>query len=278
VDADAHGLRWLELDADEALGHPTVVADLLARSLDGVTVRGVLTPEQSAAAVADLERDPTGRCWAMFGSMLGRPLPEHRGPIDGPDGRMAYLDGAAAARGRYREAFGFDPFERVAATVERLSGGIPLQVPAEDGRSYNPGNIRWYEPGSCGLPAHVGNEFAMHDDPSMAHLRTVTSTRDFLSWLVVLQPPDVGGALRVYPLEHEAHEPADPVWDDRGRDDTDFDDRPSLAVAPGAGDLVVFVGGWRWHRVDRIGPGRARITYGGFIGVRHDGSALNSWF
>jgi hypothetical protein len=118
----------------------------------------------------------------------------------------------------------------------------------------------------------------MHDDVSMAHLRTTTTTRDHLSWFLVLQAPDGGGELSVFDREFEGHAPRDAAWGEGGRDDVDFDALPARRIPPRVGDLVVFGGGWRWHRVEDVRGTRPRVTYGGFGGLSTDGRCLHVWF
>ena len=52
---------------------------------------------------------------------------------------------------------------------------------------------------------------------------------------------------------------------------------PGLVVDPNPGDLVVFGGGRRFHRVEPIGGETPRITYGGFAASSKDGDEVNCW-
>jgi hypothetical protein len=270
-------LRWFDLHAvDDPPGDQ--VGDILAKRADGMTVSGVFTADECARAVDALEAWRDERTGAMFGTMLGMPLAELSSVTDDPDDRTPYLESTRRANDRYREAFGFDPATRLASVVERFAGGRLFRAPVEEGRSYNMGNVRWYDPGSRGLPAHAGNEFQMHQSATLAHLQSTTVTIDHLSWFVVIQAPEAGGALSVFDLLYDEHEAAVPTWTEIGRDDADFDDQPALQLAPPAGTLILFGGGWRWHRVDPIHGSVQRVTWGGFAGPSLDGLAVNSWF
>lgn len=267
-------LRWIDLDIEDATDHPTAMADIAARRLDGLTVTGVFTADEAARAVERLDPDGPLTWPAMFGRMLGMSLANVPRVADG---RSAYLEEAAQVRDVLRDAFGFDPFDRVADVMRSLNAGRPAMAPLEDGRSYLPGNIRWMEPGGLGLPAHVGNEFQVQSDGIGAQLRTTTRIRDHYSWFVLVQAPEEGGALSVYDLLEETFE-SERTWGELGRDDDSFDTAACRKVAPPAGTLVLFGGGWRWHRVDPIGGGRPRITYGGFAGPSLVGDGVNCWF
>ena len=95
---------------------------------------------------------------------------------------------------------------------------------------------------------------------------------DHLSYFVVLQPPQGGGALSV----------DDQLWGTRiengepgicrARRRRLRHQRPRLGAPPRAGDLVG--GGWRWHRVDPVTGDTHRITYG--ICPSLDGDAILS--
>jgi len=268
----------VDVVASATASESTGIADLLARRLDGLTIHGVFSPDEAGRAVEAMDRHPEARTPAMFGTMLGTPLPQFRGSPGDADHFTAYLDQVPTWERYYRDAFGFDPFERVVRVVSPMAGGLRVASPRREGQTYNPGNVRWYEPGSGGLPAHVGNEFQMHDDPSMEHLRTTTVTRDFLSWFVVLQAPSAGGALSVFDLLHGSHTPAQTQWTEVGRVDSDFDGKAVAQISPGPGDMILFGGGWRWHRVDQVGGVRARVTYGGFAGPSLDATTLHFWF
>lgn len=270
-------LRWIDTAGSATADHPTAIGDIFARRLDGLTITDVFTRNEISLALDRLASHPNERTGSMFGTMLGMSLAEIAGHAN-PGDRTAYLDSVERCRAIYHEAFGFDPHERVAAVVSPLTGGLVVEPPVEGGRSYNPGNVRWFEPGRGGLPAHVGNEFQMHGDVSMAHLRTTTVTLDHLSWFVVLQAPDSGGELSVFDRVVGSHAAADPRWAEHGRDDAEFGLLPARRMALVPGEMVVFGGGWRWHRVEEVRGQRPRITYGGFAGPSIDGRSLHVWF
>ena len=265
-------LRWEAMAAVDTPNHAGLIDRLLDRESDGATISGVFTEHEAAAAVERLGAAPL--LHFPFGSLLGISL----GMIDSeePD-RSRYLDDAQSSRAVCEEAFGFDPHDRVASVMAPLAPGRSLVAVEENGRSYKAGHVRWWKPGGGGLPAHVGNEFHTNrEDTDLAHLATVARVEDHLSYFVVLQPPQGGGALSVY----------DQLWDEdreRGawgfaeRDDHDFDDVLARQFSPRAGDLVLFGGGWRWHRVDPVTGDTHRITYGGFCAPSLDGDAILFW-
>ncbi|HYF44671.1 MAG TPA: hypothetical protein VD926_00580 [Acidimicrobiales bacterium] len=278
VDVRTGALRWVELEASRTAEQPTAVLDVLGRNLDGITVAAVLSEAEAARAVERLERHRQATTPAMFGSMLGTPLADLDRLGDDLSDRTPYLDEAERCRGYYREAFGFDPHERIAEVLTPMAGGRAVEPPREGGRPYNPGNVRWFEPGSGGLPAHVGNEFALQHDATTSHLRTTTTTRDHLSYFLILQAPESGGGLSIYDLVHDRARPGGGDWTEDGRDDRELAPHVAKLIPPRPGDLLLFGGGWRWHRVDEIGGSRPRVTYGGFGGPSLDGRSVHLWF
>ncbi|MFN8016908.1 MAG: hypothetical protein U0P45_02160 [Acidimicrobiales bacterium] len=267
-------IDWRVVSADEVADHPTMLADLFARSPDGITLTGVFSPDDVAAALERFERTESDRMVFPNGTLMGRPI-AYVGPEE--DYRGAYLEDAARWRGIFAEGFGYDPHERIASLLAPMGTYDSYIGPFERGLPYNPGHVRYWEPGQGGLPAHIGNEFAeAQKDHSMRHLLATTHVADHLSYFVVLQRPEVGGALSVYDVVREVFL-ADEPWGDGHRDDSWIDAFPSIKVDPAVGDLVLFGGGWRWHRVDPVEGPTPRISYGGFCGPAREGNALHFW-
>lgn len=279
MDAWKHPLRWLEFDASSVGDHAGLLGSIRQREVDGLTLTGIFTEDQCSSAVRHLaaRRDEHPHP-AIFGTMLGLPLAELARSSAGAAGLPNYLDVAEQMREFHVEAFGQDPFDRIRQVLEPMADGLRIETPQEGSRRYASGNVRWMEPGGGGLPAHVGNEFLMHGDASTDFLRSTTVTKNHYSWFVVLQPPTDGGALSVFDLLDESDSAELESWGEQGRDDSALDLLACKKVSPPAGSLVIFGGGWRWHRVDRIGGDRPRCTYGGFAGRSVDGTSINFWF
>lgn len=268
-------ITWLDVDASDVDERPDLVNDILAQEIDGVTVRAVYSPEEMQLAANRVPGLRDHETPVVFGSTLGRPLMQSGMSED----RSEHVDDAQRHRQVYTDLFGDDPFERVAGIMQRMAGGRPVIAPTEDGRPYNPGQIRIMEPDGGGLPAHAGNEFLIANEKgSASHLWETTDALDHLSYFLMVQEADDGGELSVYDLLW-----ADPRVDGEDvvvpltHDGTDFDERAHLSICPRPGDLVVFRGGRRWHRVEPVFGSRARITYGGFAAPSRDGDAIHCW-
>lgn len=269
-------LRWHTIPASETPNHPGLIHDLIAKRIDGMVIEGVYTPDE-VERVLDRMGATEDRGWTPepFGSMLGMPLNQLG---DWATDRIPFLDDSERWRPIYEELFGFDPSQRIVEVLQPMAEGLAIGPPTEDGREYNPGNLRIYEPGRGGLRAHAGNEFIPVAAPgAMNHLLTQTQVRDHMSFFAVLQRPEIGGALSVYDLLYVDHPEHVRRWDGEDRDDAFFDEYPCIKVDPDPGDMVIFGGGWRWHRVDPVDGTIPRVTYGGFASPALVGSAINIW-
>lgn len=268
-------IRWYDFPASQADRHPTLVLDIMAQEVDGMTVRGVFTPEEAGRAVAALPHHRDHETPVVFGSVLARPLMQSGMSRD----RTQHLEDAARFREEFTEMFGFDPHARLAALVAAMSRGLPLTAPTEGGRRYSPGQIRIMEPDGGGLAAHAGNEFLISNKEGSAdHLWETTDALDHMSYFVVLQRPDTGGELSVYDqLWEDPRERGEGVSIPLTHDASHFDDLPHLTVDPDPGDLVVFRGGRRWHRVEPVFGSRPRLTYGGFAAPSRDHTEIHCW-
>ena len=97
-----------------------------------------------------------------------------------------------------------------------------------------------------------------------------------LSWFVCAQSPDAGGELILYGLW--GADPNPPMLPTRFIDTAALEEgylkeRVSLEQ----GDLVIFDSGHFVHRVTPVLGSRPRLTFGGFMTLSHDRSALAFW-
>jgi len=268
---DAEFLRWVTLDVAAVGNEPDALGRMLSGDLDGVTIRGALTPpaaEKACAALGTVEP----AVYAEMGSVAPMPL---LSVIDDFD---PYLDGAEAAARSVDAAFGFSIVDTVSSILQRISGDLPVEVAQSRGRRYLPGTFRTAAPGHGGLRAHTANLFLeMNCERGLRQLVEHLDLADGISWFFVVQAPQEGGPLRLF----DARWPEDPTrraegakWAD---DDTGVEALRSTIVPPRTGDLIVFRGGDLWHAVDDVGGNVPRVTYGGFLAPRRDRTGYEFW-
>lgn len=272
VPAEVAGfLDWLTLDIGALGDEPDALGRMLDGDLDGVTICEALDPEVARRASAALGTvEPA--VYAEMGSVAPMPL---LSVIDDFD---PYLDGAESAARSVDEAFGSSIVDTVTSMLQRISGGLPVEVASSRGRRYLPGTFRTAAPGLGGLRAHTANLFLeMNCERGLQQLVEHLELTDGISWFFVLQPPQEGGPLRLF----DARWPDDPTRRPEGAkwadDDTGVEALRSAVVPPRAGDLIVFRGGDLWHAVDDVGGSVPRVTYGGFLAPRRDRTAYEFW-
>lgn len=254
-------LRFYEIDADKLDAIPDAIADIMAKRYTGFIIKGWLTPEECAHGIDRLRSDET-------------PIPRMSNPhfagwshgpgvVNARDGMDPYLTKAAGLREGFASAFGFDVVQRFTDLFSKLSGGRQVQtVSATDGRPYSPVTARALSH-TGGLPIHCGNE--THSWPSMKHISTFIDTTDQLSFFVTLQPPDAGGEMVVYDVQHTV--PSDPVMSTMSGPEVspEIEARGFLNLRPGVGDVILFDGGRYFHRVVAVNGEKQRWTMGGFM-------------
>jgi hypothetical protein len=268
-------LRWPIIEAADTPKHPGLVVDLVEKRIDGMMVNGIFTQPEIDRALAAFDACQELATIEPFGSMF--PMPLNQMGWESQD-RTPYLEDVERAWPMIVDAFGFDPHERLASVLGPMLGHYRLEPPSEGGRSYAAGNVRRYEPGQGGLKAHIGNEFIQnHDVGAMSHLLTVTQVRDHMSYFIVLKKPTIGGVLSVYGVRWGEDPERQTGFGDGDRNDDYFDDLPCQKFDAAPGSLIMFGGGWRWHRVDPVQGPITRMTYGGFASPSLDGEAINTW-
>ena len=78
-----------------------------------MTVTGIFEPDEIDRALAHFDDPDTPRLQHTFGALIGMSL----GMVGEEPDRSRYLDDTDQAVGIFRDAFGFDPFERLADRI-----------------------------------------------------------------------------------------------------------------------------------------------------------------
>ena len=273
--------RTLDLQASDLSSHPDLLHQICRREVDLAIVRGAFPAAPLAAAAQQVAGRPDTFDWTPQEHrdpnvsqmvLAGESLTPYVGHPSGPD-LEHYLRTAARFRTGCRELLG--DFEgTLEALFRKLSGGREVSVPRyTDGRYYHPATIRWL-PVGCRIPLHVGNYFTK--TPAYAHLSSLISLEDQLSYFMPLAVAEGGGELVVYSLEWgdpALPKKADGRWDEAKVIAT----YPSESFAPGVGDLLVFNGGRYYHLVSTVEGNNPRCTIGGFLGFSRDMSQTFYW-
>ena len=281
--------RFLDIDAADVGRYPSAIDDMRERRLDGMIVRGVIPPDELAAAVERLERRdlPVRRnTFPGFPEDDASPYVVGRTIVACAPDLADYFEDAADLRRCLPALFPGDPgFEaRLESIFSALGGGRPVSVPAgPDGTAtYTPATIRVLPEGRE-IGVHVGKSFLLL--PQARHLATIVEVAEQLSYFVTLTAPRSGGELIVYGLEWDDVEAYMPKPGEASGDRVYVSSEAvgfieafdKQAFRPGEGDLLIFDGGRYYHRVAHVGGPRPRRTLGGFLSLSRDHRAVSYW-
>jgi len=255
-----------EVGSEDLERHATLVDEIYAGTALGVIVRNVLDRNAVQRALERLQRaDSTAprtelvsRAYTL-GVLLAPTAPRP----DGPDFET-YL--RVSAGWSAAVLLGTEDHRRIDGALSALAGGRPVEVPtAPDGRSYAPATLRVFLDGGS-APAHCDTypPLACH-----RHLDSIVDRTTQISWYLPLSVPEEGGTLTLFSLAHGQREAADP---ERALERAEV---ARYTIAPG--DLLVFDGGRRFHRVDACAGPTPRRTFGGFAGLSRAHDRLYRW-
>jgi hypothetical protein len=230
---------------------------IYAGQLDGVVFRQLCTPQECAGIVERLYG--SGLPWNPYfhdpagAKSLGVSLtPTERDPLGPP--LDAYFATAEADARLFLE-LAAPAFERCEAAWASVAGGRPVRV-LEQPRAHRRATLREMRAG-YGAGRHVDT---YRPSESFAHLHELTDRTRQLSWYLVVQSAQAGGALEVGPRNG--------LGDQRA---------PLRAVDLSCGDCILFDGSALWHRVTPVVGERARNTLGGFAALSADHRSLLYW-
>jgi len=270
-----NGPAIADVPAAEVGRHPGLLAEILSGARTAALVRGVYPAGAMAALAARLEARGGAFPETSFppdfhAHFLGQCLDLADPALDDYFEIAARFERAAgeafAAIGAYRA--------RVAGVLSGLARGARVDVPLGPGdRPYAAATIRWMEEGGF-IPPHCEHEQARR--PPYRHLRAVIRPDAVLSYYLMIQPPEGGGALCVSTLRWRDIDAAR-VVNGRSRVLDLVRARPHTELAPGAGDIVIVDGGSRFHWVAPCRGARLRWTIGGFVSPARAGGRLYTW-
>lgn len=243
--------------------HPGALGSLRAGEIDAIVVEALYdeatlarvatalaTPEMTARLAPRDHADPA----VPQVRVIGEPIsPSMRVPQGPP--LAHYFGQADAFRALCRALFAPAPpfFEHVLAALTALAG-IPASLPTP---RYGWGTFRHVPPG-CGLDLHCEGLYA--DIEALAPIATSVELEETISLFMPIVAPEGGGVLEVFGTARPA-----------------ADEPPALRLAPAAGELVLFAGGRRYHRVTPVEGERARWTIGAFAAYARDGERVHAW-
>lgn len=262
------------LETDRSKDAPAALLEVHAGRLDGVIIKHIFPAERIGEVARRIEHDagdlpifrpPDGR----KGLVYGWPLVAPESPIE------RYLEMAERFRAACATLFGCadEPERTIAQALSSIAGGREVCVPrADDGRKYLPATIRFLADGDL-LPLHYENE--VFGWPGMRHLTPRLDRSTLMSFYIPMVLSERGGELVLYrSIEAGGGRIGELGGDDAARPHLEREGFDILR--PGAGDLLVFDGGQRYHEVTRV-EGRTRWTMGGVMALSNDQRTVHFW-
>ncbi len=246
---------------------------IFSGEIGGVVVADALSPPACAAWAERLDAGvvpvtPTRFAAEFEAFSFGPCLDQSEGDLDGYLKRVPPFEAALAG-----SIPGLDLAEHLLAALARLAPGwAPLRPRSADGRRYGLLTLRRLPPGGL-IPPHCENEQL----PRAAYreLRDHLDTAALASFYLTLRPADEGGELSIHQLGPEAI--GSRVRHGHSDLGPEVERAASVTVKPGAGSLVVFDGGRRFHQIRPVRGARARWTVGGFLAPTRARDALYCW-
>jgi len=153
----------------------------------------------------------------------------------------------------------FNPIEQISPIVNK-----------ENGQELVPFTIRELLPGKGELIIHCENLFFKEFPQFFELLKWLDIKENKLSYFITLSEAEIGGELCCFDLNWSNIKTR---VDEEQLQNENFQtinivnntDIKRYHIKPAAGDLLLFAGGNVWHRVEKVGGFKSRITLGGFI-------------
>lgn len=275
--------NFFQLEEPFHQDNSAIVEQIKKREIDGVIAKSILTLQEVAEVksfLSDLQENlymttPSGKIFPKpFAVINGE-----RANQDAYAEYVAMLDDYKLKHASIHLIFKkLNEFISYAATKYKVSSPT-LKL---NQCTVAEGTFRYLYPNRGGLYVHSGNYFQEQNEFFYSMLEEDIDMDNQLSYFIVLQNAEQGGELTLYDLIWEKGQIKDTplnnefVLDKEGKKII-IKDLINLKLRPQPGDLLMFYGGYIWHRVEDIEGNTPRITLGGFLNFSKDDQELYYW-
>lgn len=273
------------LNKDELIHlYPHCLQDLKASKHHGFLIKNFLTKEEANLVLKNFNDLPKHKInETPVGRFYPKVFPELNNDVKvckTHEERKSITDKFFESNTKFKETFintfGVDVFGRLINLFSQLSDDFSVSVPKgfNNYGHYPFGTFRSFNPESGILTIHCGNYFQSEYQVVYDDLVKTVEVKDQLSYFIMLQPADEGGALRVFNLrwkdgmtkpsmmnDEDIITPDNKIIKISSDKNIHFED-----ITPDVGDMILFQGGNIWHKVTRIQGNKSRVTFGGFMG------------
>lgn len=279
--------KFIEVDA-QALPDSNLGRELLDEKLTGLIVRNFLSQDEIEAILKGLDELQKDNKTIVNDGFISYPMSFAQYTQMRMSGAMTeddYVNVAHHLRTTFAEKFGVDVEGRVAKYLEPLFGNAqvsPIYHPQKDDYLV-PFTFRELLPGKGELIAHCENLFFDEFPQFFDWLKQMNIKDNKLSYFLTLQNTEAGGELCCFELnwkdvkkrfEHNILQKTDGKIIDL---DSESSPVGKVRVKPNAGDLLLFVGGNVWHRVEKVKGSKSRVTLGGFVAEANKENTYYLW-
>lgn len=257
-----------------------LIAKVKTRELDGFVTKGIFTPEEMAELKAALVNIPENE---KMDVPTGKIFPAPFATISNAEDK---LDEYVRKVKVLEQLKTFPIYEKVFTRLDeffkRVGSDFTVKVPDIPTRNSHgaAGTFRFFEPGLGGLFVHCGYLFQTQSPFYYQTVEPMALTGQ-LSYFLVIQNPEEGGALTIYdmlwPDVTEKDTPTENDYVIKNGEKLYLKDVRSFSVKPLPGDVLIFAGGPIWHRVENVEGKKPRITLGGFLNFSEDGKTVFYW-
>jgi hypothetical protein len=240
--------------------------------LIGMTLRNALSLEHCDEISKHFSQDFTISGESDFGRVIGKQLDkEEKGNFQKVK-QQGYSNNSRYFKSIFLDKFNIELEKEITLILSKLSSTKRILTPKGYPIEFLPATIRICYPDKGGIFHHVGNEFILKL-PESAFIKNDIILNNQLSFFFVIQAPESGGELVVYPKKFE---------DYKNEDNKEFiyselEELPQLVLKPKVGDLIIFQGGNIWHKVADVKGRKDRITLGGIISYNFKKDTLFYW-
>lgn len=279
--------RFLDVEFSDLENYPDGIDKLQTKEQDGFIIRNVFSKEEIDSILLNYKAIPEDELNEVNSGMIIYPAPFSlidQNSESSKEKLNEYYRGTSVFWDQFPKQFGVDFVGRCKETIAKISGGREPRIPiGEDGiGNYHPATFKHLVPGKGEFKAHCGNYFHKEFPTFYAHMNTISTIRNQMSYFVMLKQSESGGELTLYDVSWEQAEirkSGDTILESKEGKLFDLLDEKSLKrdhINPNPGDMIVFSGGRIWHKVE-VAQGTERYTIGGFMSIAKDDNAIYLW-
>ena len=275
------------LNINELMKYPDSLKNIYHRNIDGFLIKNVLSQEQVKLIVESLPKvDSTKKILRREVEIYPRGFAAYfdNAESDPISDLNKYFEDGKNYRQEFVNYFGID-FEAILIDAFRqISGGREVQVsPGFNNHGcFTSSQIRRFYPDQGALPVHCGNVFQHMYQDFYDELSKTARIQNQMSYFVLLQKPQSGGELVLYDILWEEGQQMKPFEEMVLSDGTVInpvtnDSIKKMFINPEPGDMVIFMGGKIWHKVQDVKGTNDRISIGGFFTFSNDDKRVLFW-